>query len=499
MLKNNSLRFIIKIISSFMLPLVALANVPSAETPDLWQRITGQMQLSVPDNNRVNAERDWYQRNPKYMQRVSARAEPYLFFVVEEIERRGMPLELALLPIMESAYDPFAYSHGRAAGLWQIIPGTAGDLGLEQNWWYDGRRDVRTSTAAALDYLQELNKAFDGDWLKALAAYNGGRRRVKNAEKYNRDRNRPTDFWGLKLPEETRNYVPRFLALAEVVRRSDHYGLTMSPVADAPHFVAVDTHGQLDLSQAAQLAGLDIDDLYRLNPGYSRWATDPAGPHELELPIQFEDNFKTALENLDPNQRVQWNRYKIRSGDSLSVIARRFNTGVDIIKQINGLSGNVIRAGDILLIPTAIASPESYALSSSQRLAGKKKTGAGVRTEYRVQNGDSFWEIARRYNTTVRRLADWNGKASRDPIFPGETLVIWTMAPVDVASLDTGLRPPMVKKLSYKVRNGDSLARIADKFNLSVDDILGWNQQFGGKKYIHPGDRLTLFVDVAGS
>ncbi len=500
MIKNKGLRPLVHLISSILLmPLLASANTDQPPGDDLWQRIGSQMQLQIPDNRRVSAERDWYQRNPKYMGRVSARAEPYLYFVVQEVERRNMPLEFALLPIMESAYDPFAYSHGRAAGLWQIIPGTAGDLGLEQNWWYDGRRDVRASTMAALDYLRKLNRAFDGDWLKALAAYNGGQRRLEEAEQYNRERGRATDFWSLKLPTETRNYVPRFLALAEVVRRADHYGLPLSPVADAPHFVAVNTYGQLDLSQAAQLAELDIDQLYRLNPGYSRWATDPAGPHELVLPVPRADNFTAALENLDPSQRVQWNRYTIQPGDSLIRIGNRFNTGVDVIKQVNGLKGNQIRAGDTLLIPTALASPESYSLSSAQRLAGKIKTGAGVRTEYRVKVGDSFWELARRYNTSVRQLADWNGKVSRDPIFVGETLVIWTAAPINVSSIDTSLRPPMLKKLGYRVRQGDSLARIADKFNLSIEDILGWNQQIGGKKYIHPGDRLTLYVDVRGS
>ncbi len=474
-------------------------NAPDALQGNLWQHISANTSIAVHNNRRVDAERQWYLQNPDYLRRVSARAEPYLFYVVEELERRQLPLELALLPIMESAYDPFAYSHGRAAGLWQIIPGTAGDLGLDQDWWYDARRDVRASTHAALDYLEKINANFDGDWLKTLAAYNAGQRRVKEAVASAQKAGRGTDFWALKLPLETRNYVPRFLALTDLVSRIDHYGINLTPVLNQPYFAVVDTQGQLDLSQAAQLAGMDINEIYRLNPGFSRWATKPAGPHELLLPLEYEPGFTAALGQLDPAHRVQWNRHQVVSGDSLIRIAKRYNTGVDVIRQVNGLRGNSIRAGDTLLIPTALANPEQYTLSAGQRLASRQKTGSGVREVYRVQSGDSFWSIAQAHGVSVRKLAEWNGKARRDPIFPGEELVIWRAASItDTATLNTPMRSPMVRKLGYRVRSGDSLARIAGKFNITVEDIVGWNQQLQTKKYIHPGDRLTLFVDVTG-
>ena len=475
-----------------------------AQHGDLWERIRSQLTLQKLENSRIEAERNWYEANPQYMVRVTSRAAPYIYYVVEEIERRGMPMEFALLPVMESAYDPFAYSHGRAAGLWQIIPGTGKQLGLTQDWWYDGRRDVRASTDAALDYLAQLSKAFDGDWLKALAAYNAGQRRVKRAEAYNRERGRPEDFWSLKLPAETRNYVPRLLALTDVVADPAQYGLRLTSVPNQAYFSVVATGSQIDLAQAATLAAVDIETMYRLNPGFNRWATSPKGPHELLLPQAVAVQFEESLAQLDTSQRIQWSRYKVRSGDTLSHIAQRFNTEITIIREVNKLRGNRIVAGDTLMIPTASAPRQAYALSADQRQAKKQSKGEGNRIDYRVRPGDSFWTIARRYDVSTRKLAEWNGLATRDPIHPGQKLVIWTDQPVSTTTLAIAAPPlpqrePMVRKLGYRVRNGDSLARIAGKFNITIEDIIGWNDKLKGKKYIHPGQVLTLYVDITAS
>jgi len=490
--------------------LAAAAPAPAAETEaemastDIWQRIRSQLTLQTIENRRVAAERTWYEKNPDYMVRVSTRAAPYLYHVVNEIERRGLPMEFALLPIMESAYDPFAYSHGRAAGLWQIIPGTGTELGLDQNWWYDGRRDVRASTDAALNYLTKLARAFDGDWLKALAAYNAGKRRVKRAETYNRERGKPTDFWSLRLPTETRNYVPRLLALTDVVADPARYGQSLPPIPDTNHFAVIDTGSQIDLAQAATLANIDIEAVYKLNPGYNRWATSPDGPHELLLPKTAAAAFEQNLAALDRSQRIQWTRYTVRTGDTLSEIATQFNTDSGVIKDVNNLRKNRIIVGNTLMIPTASAPLQSYALSADQRQATKQSKGKGNRLEYRVRPGDSFWTIARRFDVSTRKVAEWNGLAVRDPIHPGQKLVLWTKQPfsdVKLTSASTVIpkRQPMIRKLGYKVRNGDSLARIAGKFNISIEDIIGWNDSLRGKKYIHPGQRLTLYVDVTST
>jgi len=500
MLFINQLQRTLKAVATLCIPILSLlASPPAGAEADLWDRIRARLTMDRLENGRIAAERTWYENNPEYMLRVSARAEPYLHHVVEEIERRGMPMEFALLPIVESAYDPFAYSHGRAAGLWQIIPGTGRHLGLGQDWWYDGRRDIRASTGAALNYLGELNKAFAGDWLKALASYNAGQRRIERAERYNRDRNRPEDFWALKLPLETRNYVPRLLALADVVADPDRYGLALSRIPDAPHFAAVNTGGQIDLSQAATLAGVDIETVYLLNPGFNRWATSPAGPHELLLPRGAASRFSARLAELDPAQRVRWTRYTVERGDTLSQLARRFHTGAGVIREVNNLRGDTIVAGKPLMIPTASAPPESYALSADRRRFGKQAGGSGNRHEYRVKPGESFWSISRRYGVSTRKLAEWNGMAVRDPIHPGQKLVVWTARPATVPAPLPASREPMVRKLGYRVRSGDSLARIAGKFNITINEIIGWNQKLRGAKYIHPGQILTLYVDVAGN
>ncbi len=485
-----------------------LAEPRAVEAPepagDLWQRIRNGLTFQSLENSRIAAERNWYVANPGYMTRVTERATPYLYHVVEEIERRGMPMEFALLPIMESAYDPFAYSHGRAAGLWQIIPGTGRELGLTQDWWYDGRRDLRASTDAALNYLERLGKRFDGDWLKALAAYNAGPARISRAVKRNNAAGRDTDFWSLKLPSETRSYVPRLLALADVVADPEKYGQQLTPIANEAWFAVVDTGGQIDLAQAARLAGLQIDSLYRVNPGFNRWATSPAGPHELLLPIVNAEVFLENLGTLDASERIQWTRYKVRSGDTLSDISMRYNTESSVIRDVNKLRGNRIIAGENLMIPIASAPPQSYSLSAEQRQAARQDSGKGHRIEYLVRNGDSFWTIARRFGVSTRKVAEWNAMAVRDPIHPGQKLVIWSQEPVNEVTLKSVAfelpdRQPMVRKVGYRVRNGDSLARIAGKFNITVEDILSWNNSLRGKKYIHPGQRLTLYVDITES
>ncbi len=415
--------------STYPVNLDTLAGTPVQPVEDdLWQRIRTRLSfrdlLDYADgSNRVAAERRWYTDNPQYLARVSERATPYLYHVVETIEARHMPMELALLPIMESAYDPYAYSHGRAAGLWQIIPGTGRELGLTQDWWYDGRRDLRDSTEAALDYLARLGQRFDGDWLKALAAYNAGPGRISRAEKRNRARGLSTDFWSLELPRETRAYVPRLLALAELVAEPARYGQSLTGIPNSHYFDVVETGGQIELARAAELAGITLPELQRLNPGFNRWATSPQAAGELLLPQGTGERFRAGLAQLDSDERVQWNRYTVRSGDTLIGIARRHGTEVAVLRSINGIDGSRINIGETLMIPSIPISADALVLSNS----------------------------------------------------------------------------PMLRKVGYRVRSGDSLARIAGKFNLTVDDILGWNEELRGRKYIHPGQRLTLYVDITGS
>lgn len=471
---------------------------------DIWPRVRRGFQLEDGLNElRVQSHLDWHRCRIDFIERVSARSEPYLHFILDELEQRDMPTELALLPIVESAYIPYAYSHGRAAGLWQFIPATGRRFGLKQNWWYDGRRDVVESTRAALDYLQYLHKYFDGDWLLALAAYNAGEGNVRRAIRRNEARGRPTDFWHLDLPRETENYVPKLLALKALVTEPEHHGVNLWPIPDEPYLTVVPLPGQMDLAVAAELAGMEVDDIYLLNPAYNRWATDPNGPHNLLLPIERATEFRTALAKVPAGQLVTWQRHRIRSGETLGHIAERYDTTVSVIKRSNQLRSSSIRAGDYLLVPVAQRPSGDYALTADQRRAAIQNVEReGRRIQYEVQPGDSFWDIARRYAVSVEQLARWNGMAPRDTLRAGDRLIIWVR---DAAAPDqeAGLRLPdldrqipgqTLRRLSYAVRQGDSLYRIAQRFSVGVDDIQRWNRIDGS--LLRPGQRLTLYVDV---
>ncbi len=262
-------------------------NITLAPNTDLWQRIRDGYGIpeSKPLHTATQKQLNWFIKHPDYIDRVVERARPYLHYIVDQLEQRNMPMEIALLPVVESGFQPFAYSHGRAAGIWQFIPGTGRLYGLKQNWWYDGRRDVIASTGAALDYLEKLYGDF-GDWQLALAAYNSGEGTVGRAIKRNKKAGKATDFWSLDLPRETSAYVPKLIAVAELVKRPAHYNITLSPIDDSPFLAVVDVGSQIDLALAAQLAEISTDEMYQLNPGFNQWATTPDGPHRLVVPLE---------------------------------------------------------------------------------------------------------------------------------------------------------------------------------------------------------------------
>lgn len=480
-----------------------LAQFNPEDYSSTWDRLRAGYDLPQSDNPRIETHFKWYSRNKRYMARVSERAERYLFHIVSELESRDMPLELALLPIVESAFDPFAYSHGRASGMWQFIPSTGKNYGLKQNWWYDGRRDIEASTDAALKYLSYLHKRFDSDWLLALAAYNTGEGNVSRAIRRNKKAGKPTDYWSLSLPKETRAYVPQLLALAKLVANPEPYEITLAEIPNKPYFGRVEINSQIDLAQAAELAELDIDALYLLNAGFNRWATDPQGPHHLLLPQEKVETFINNLKAIPADERIGWERYKIKAGDSLLSISKRFHTSVEALREANGLRGNLIRQGKMMLIPVATKPAKHYAYSADQRLHRKQSNSRGKsgtqRTNYRVQPGDSFWKIANKYQISVASLVRWNGMAPKDTLKPGQKLVVWAkeghISQTSTARSNKQNGSGIIRKVAYQVRQGDSLARIAGKFNLSVNDIVRWNP-IKKTGYIHPGQSLTLFVDV---
>lgn len=512
-------------------PDIELEALPPPRPGDLLARLRNSFSLHGSDDPAFRQELEWFASHPEYMKRVFDRGAPYLYYIANQLYMRGMPAELALLPIVESAYDPFAYSRGRAEGLWQIIPGTARRLGVRQDWWFDGRRDVVESTRAALDYLEVLHERFDGDWLLAIAGYNSGGGTVAHAIERARAAGRGTDFWSIRryLPKETRTYVPRLLAICSLVAHPQQFDLELPRLPDVPQLAVVDTGGQIDMARAAELAGVEVDALYKLNPGVNRWATDPSGPHRLVVPLANAEAFESGVAALDDADRVRWTRYKIEPGDTLSVLARKFATTPAVLQQVNKLHGNAIRAGDYLMIPHAEASLGSYTQTLEARLARQRdRVHDGERHVHVVRSGDSLWTLSRRYGVSVGALAKWNAMAPGDTLSVGRKLVVWTAdgdqdqhqaqvqgqgpgqgAPRLTAVSDVGGEglgaaagpgigaDDRIRRVNYVVRRGDSLSRIAHRFRVGVADVLKWNDGLSTKRYLQPGQRVVLFVNVA--
>ncbi|AEF55147.1 lytic transglycosylase [Marinomonas posidonica] len=474
--------------------LAIVASKPK-EPEDIWDRVRAGYQFNLDiDRPRLSSQLRWYSSHPRYLDRVSKRGERYLYYIVDELEKAGIPTEIALLPIVESGFDPFGYSHGRASGPWQFIPSTGQMYGLDQTWWYDGRRDIIGSTQAAIAYLTRLHKMFDGNWLHALASYNSGEGTVMRAIRKNKRAGKPTDFWSLDLPRETRAYVPKLIALAKIIKHPEKYNYNTYFIPNKPYFDVVNIGGQLDLAQAAQMANISIDEVYLLNPGFNQWATSPDGPHRLLIPVSKAKNFRTKLAEIPNKERVTWVRYTVKAGDNLLLVAKQHNTTVNVLQNVNKISSSLIRVGQELMIPVAGNNIESYTLSSHQRLLAKQSRAPNrnkIKIKYTVNSGDSLWLIANKYGTTSKTLARWNGMGLGDPLMPGKKLVVW----LEPKKSQTTQRSVM-KKVVYTIRSGDSLAKVANKFKVSVNDIRGWNPKVGSKKYVQPGDRVTLMINV---
>jgi len=462
----------------------ASATAGTANDSSLWQQLRSGLQLDGIRHVEVQRQLAEFRRNADQVETIFRRSGPYVGYIQGEVSKRGFPAEITLLPFVESSYDPFAYSHGRAAGLWQFIPGTARMYGLRQDWWYDGRRDVIASTQAALNYLDRLQQQFDGDWLLALAAYNSGEGTVRRAISKNRKAGKPADFWHLDLPPETSAYVPKLLAISTVVANPEKYGIRLEPLPPQAMFAVVPTGGQLDLAVAAELAGVDTDELYRLNPGYNRWATHPDGPHLLAIPTDRVAEFRDNLAALPEAERIKWVRHKIQPGDSLSQIAARYDTTTAVLLRTNNLDGTGIRAGKHLLVPVAAKQPGRYAALAEHL---QPDHAAADKLTYQVRNGDSLWSIANKHKVSVKQVTRWNRLDSGALIRPGQQLVIWQNR--------KGGADKTVRTVHYTVRSGDSLYRIAQKFSVSISDLRRWNNLSKGK-HLQPGQNLKLYVDV---
>jgi membrane-bound lytic murein transglycosylase D len=491
---------------------VILDSAAAAQHPndDLWQRIRKGFRLKH-DYKKVAGDIAWFQRNQGYLDRTVDRAEPYLYMIVEEAERRGIPLEIALLPIVESAFQPFAYSHGRASGIWQFIPGTGKLYGLKQNWWYDGRRDVHAATRAAFNYLQGLASYFHDDWELALASYNSGEGTVQRSVLRNQRAKKRTDFWNLKLPLETRGYVPRLLAVATIIDQPERYGLTLRSLPNKPYLARVPVDGQIDLAFAAYLSEIPIEEMYRYNPAFNRWATDPEGPHYLLLPVDTAEVFSQRIAQFPMEKRLRWESRKLQEGETLASLARAYGTSVDVLERVNNVKANKVRAGRDVVIPLSMHTLDETTLVPIEPLVPEKVAEetppAPEKVTYVVKRGDTLFAIARKHQVDVKDLAQWNKmKGIHEPIVLGRTLVLWTeppepepepvVIPMMVSSPLAG--PPeesVIRQINYVVRRSDTLERIAERFKVTIAEIISWNHLPKNKR-LRPGQKIALHIDV---
>ncbi|MHC8306045.1 transglycosylase SLT domain-containing protein [Pseudomonas sp. PB3P13] len=425
---------------------VWLTEKPVPQIPqDVWERMRQgfQLQDNVGVNPRVEQQRLWFASNPSYLETAGERGSLYIHYIVERLEERNMPLELALLPVIESSYNPMAYSRAHAVGLWQFIPSTGRYFNLRQTRFYDGRRDITASTTAAMDYLTRLHDMFNGDWLLALAAYNAGEGTVSRAIERNEKLGLPTDYWNLPLPAETQAYVPKLLALSQVVLAPEAYGVNLSPIANEPYFQVVEISQRMDLSKVAAVADIDEDELFQLNPAFKQRTTID-GPQHLLVPTSkaqlltaslstmrpdeliSQKPLKPVFEGIDRNEIASLKRaYRVKRGDNLGTIAKANKVDVKDLQRWNRLSGKNLKVGQTLVMQdtTKRGSGRVNTVVAANSKSAGKSTGKKQQTQYKVKQGDSLYMVAKRFNVEMQHLKRWNPRVGQ-ALKPGQMLTV---------------------------------------------------------------------------
>ena len=400
-----------------------LADVEANDQEDLWARIKNGYAMPNVESPHTATHQEWYASRPDYIKRMTERSQKYLFHIVEEVQKRGMPTEIALLPMIESAYNPQAYSRSKASGIWQFIPSTGKNYGLKQDWWVDNRRDVTAATNAALDYLQKLHGMF-GAWDLALAAYNAGEGTVQRAIDKNRRQGLPTDYQSLSLPPETRNYVPKLQAIKNIITEPEKFGLTIGSIPNRPYFARVTTPKQIDAKLAAQLAEISYDEFASLNPSYNRPVITSTGEkHQLLLPVWAAEQFVENLKNYD-KPLTSWQTYNAKRGEHMDSIASKFGMNVSQLRNINGLpAAKKMRSSQAMLVPVTYSGNlvsdaseiQSDSINAAEMVnndiiqeANKNEPKATHSVTHKIKKGETLIALASKYDTTTQALMKLN-------------------------------------------------------------------------------------------
>ena len=428
---------------------------------DLWERIVRGYRIAEVNGPLVDKWEEWYAARPDYVARMVERSRRYLYHIVNEVEMRGMPLDLALLPMVESAYNPHATSTARASGIWQFMPATGQTYGLKQNWWYDSRRDVIAATTSALDYLQKLEAEF-GDWQLALAAYNWGEGNVRKAIARNQARGLPTDFASLTgVPDETRNYLPKLQAVKNIVADPLRFNVALTEVPDAPYFTVVKMSRLMDVKRAAELAELPLEEFLSLNPQHNRPVIAGADEYAVLLPTDHAEIFAAKLELTD-QPLVSWQAYRMKAGDTLPQVAAKFGLSIETLRAINGIGPRAqVPTGHALLVPAQTQTP-SADLAASLKSAVFTTVPSGRTFYYTVRRGDTLARIAGRYDVSSQDLRRWNG-LTQEQVRVGQQLRVTTDAlPMRTARRGHHAAPGAARSAS-SARAGGEQARTPPK------------------------------------
>lgn len=465
---------------------------------DVWQRVRGGFKIdpAASENPLIETHEAWYASRPAYVKRIVERSRRYLYHIVEEVERRDMPMEVALLPMIESAFNPVALSPSAASGIWQFIPSTGRHYGLKQDNWYDGRRDFTAATNAALDYLSKLYLDF-GDWQLALAAYNCGEGCVGRAIQKNIDQGLPTDYASLSLPAETRNYVPKLLAVKNLVSRPEQYGLEIDTLPNEPYFNQVTVHANMDIHSAARLAGMDSKEFIALNAAFPRNLILSDTPVNLLLPVDKADKFQR---NLETGTWDSWQQQTAKRGERPAAIAKRFNVSLARLEEHNQFKlkrGKLVRDQAILVPIKGRGMLAQARPTPAQRVAM-------LSSDHQVERGDTLYSVARRYGVTVSQLTEANPDLGNSPIKPGQTLQLpegngarangrieEKPATIRHVAFKTSVSKP-AKPTRYTVKRGDSLHAIADRFDVTLAELKTWNRAFKKSSQIRPGQKIVV-------